>query len=329
MVPSHTEPVSGREKVYDIITYYRDAIQFITDQTVRLLNLGYEADEIVKRVRLPSRVASHPYLQEHYGMVCWSVRSVITGTIGWYDRDPINLFPISKQSKIERLNQLLCREFEKNTSGIEKMLLVAQEAMENGKKPSQTDMVWSLDLSLKALKLSIPESQLHKKAQDVATSCLNAMAASMVNPVARNSFLMFIKCLSTKDLLQKGSEARQLVRIKAWPMNFVMEKLRYSLRAEDCSDTDTMTVVFMFPDLSQEHSYTLRHSILEYHNKPGLIPKEFDLKLTTNSEVLRDLLTKERTVSSLTENGELQMEGNVQTLRKFMDLVDVCKASLN
>ena len=82
MVPSHTEPVSGEQEIHDIITHYRDAIQFINDQTCRLLNHGCEVDDIVERVCLPPSLASHPYLQEHYGMVSWSVRSVITGQIG-------------------------------------------------------------------------------------------------------------------------------------------------------------------------------------------------------------------------------------------------------
>ena len=39
MVPSHTRPLSGTE-VDEILTVYRDALQYIHDQTVRWMNKG-------------------------------------------------------------------------------------------------------------------------------------------------------------------------------------------------------------------------------------------------------------------------------------------------
>ena len=40
MVPQHTHPVHGEDIIMDILTCYRDAIQFIHDQTVRYMNKG-------------------------------------------------------------------------------------------------------------------------------------------------------------------------------------------------------------------------------------------------------------------------------------------------
>ena len=35
LVPSHTHPITDEEEIYDLLTTYRDAIQFVHDQTVR------------------------------------------------------------------------------------------------------------------------------------------------------------------------------------------------------------------------------------------------------------------------------------------------------
>ena len=40
LVPQHTFPVYGEDKIMDILTCYRDAIQFTHDQTVRYMNKG-------------------------------------------------------------------------------------------------------------------------------------------------------------------------------------------------------------------------------------------------------------------------------------------------
>ena len=76
LAPSHTRPVSGEQEVAEILTAYRDAIQFVHDQTIRGMNQGLTPDELVERIELPPHLRDHPWLRELYGTVEWSVRSV-------------------------------------------------------------------------------------------------------------------------------------------------------------------------------------------------------------------------------------------------------------
>ena len=39
--PSHTKPIIGSEEAMEALTIYRDAIQYVHDQTIRLMNEGY------------------------------------------------------------------------------------------------------------------------------------------------------------------------------------------------------------------------------------------------------------------------------------------------
>ena len=64
LVPHHTRPVVGADLIYETLTNYRDAIQFVHDQTIRWMNRGLTPDEIVERVKLPPHLAEKPYLQE-------------------------------------------------------------------------------------------------------------------------------------------------------------------------------------------------------------------------------------------------------------------------
>lgn len=63
LVPSHTQPIIGRENVREVLGVYRDAVLFVHDQTVRFMNRGYFLDDIVNEVRLPPHLIDHPYLQ--------------------------------------------------------------------------------------------------------------------------------------------------------------------------------------------------------------------------------------------------------------------------
>ena len=71
-------PVEG-EEVMEALTVYRDGMQFIHDQTLRLMNKGFTADEIIESIQLPEELAESPYLVEFYGTVRYSIRSIFNG----------------------------------------------------------------------------------------------------------------------------------------------------------------------------------------------------------------------------------------------------------
>jgi alkyl sulfatase BDS1-like metallo-beta-lactamase superfamily hydrolase len=60
MVPSHGRPVSGKQVVAETLTAYRDAFQYVYDQTIRKLNKGLLPDDLVEVVKLPPHLANHP-----------------------------------------------------------------------------------------------------------------------------------------------------------------------------------------------------------------------------------------------------------------------------
>ena len=94
LVPSHGQPVSGKEKVEEVMRNYRDGIQFVHDQTIRYMNRGMTRDELVAAVKLPQHLASYsPYLREFYGTVSHSVREIYVGYLGWFEGDPVALDP--------------------------------------------------------------------------------------------------------------------------------------------------------------------------------------------------------------------------------------------
>ena len=100
VVPQHGRPFA--ENVQDILTSYGDAIRFVHDQTVRLLNKGLSEEEIVNRVKLPSHLAKHQYLQEFYGTVEWSVKAVCNHHRGCFDGRPTSIQPCYSKERLLR-----------------------------------------------------------------------------------------------------------------------------------------------------------------------------------------------------------------------------------
>ena len=79
LLPGHTRPVIGKEKVQETLSNYHDAIKFVFDKTIEGMNKGMTPDQLVEYVKLPEHLASQPYLIEYYGRVDWAVRSIFNG----------------------------------------------------------------------------------------------------------------------------------------------------------------------------------------------------------------------------------------------------------
>lgn len=106
LIPCHGRPLSGSEEIYRIATDYRDAIQFVHDQSLRGINQGMTADDLVEYVKLPEHLAKSPYLQEFYGKVSWSARSMFFGNLGWFSGDSADLQPQSRKNQARMMAEI-------------------------------------------------------------------------------------------------------------------------------------------------------------------------------------------------------------------------------
>jgi alkyl sulfatase BDS1-like metallo-beta-lactamase superfamily hydrolase len=108
MVLQHGTPISGRDYIQQVLMYYRDAIQYTHDQTLRFSNKGYSKDEVAKLVKLPPHLENFsPWLRPFYGSVKHSVPQIVCGSIGWFDGDPCYLDPTPRIEYAKRLVTLM------------------------------------------------------------------------------------------------------------------------------------------------------------------------------------------------------------------------------
>lgn len=100
---AHGPPISGQADIAARVERYRDSIQFLWDQTVRGMNLGWTADELAARVRLPDVYDEDFITSERYGVAEHHVRQIENGLRGWFDGDAARLFPLEPAERAARL----------------------------------------------------------------------------------------------------------------------------------------------------------------------------------------------------------------------------------
>jgi uncharacterized sulfatase len=182
LVPGHTRPVVGQEKIAAMLTDYRDAIRFVFHKTIEGMNKGMTPAELVDYVRLPARFEDKDYLREYYGNVQWAVRQIFNAHLGWFDGNPTNLFPLNPQEEAERMAEL--------AGGQDALFAKARQAL------AVRDHQWAAQLCdyLIALDPTAREPKLIK------AEALEALAEQRLTATGRNYYLTV-----AQELRQEGT----------------------------------------------------------------------------------------------------------------------------
>ena len=324
MVPSHTGPLAGKDYIRSVLTAYRDAIQFVHDQTVRQMNKMLDVDDIVRAVNLPTNLQEHRFLQEFYGTVAWSVRGVYNTYIGWFDGDPVSLYPTSKKDYSKRLSELLTRKDHSGLEGYELLLKYANESIEKSnlnfeknKRELNDELQWALEL-ISYAKNSC-ENCVQAKAAYV--DVLIKIATTMKSANARNYYLTCAKEVKN-NLNLKVTDDQKFKLVTKLPLDVFMSLIPYQLNAEECDATLNIKIVFSFTNRNKHYAYELRNCIIQFTPNPKVLPENFDTHLSMTVEVWYSIVKKEKSALVAYASGDIKIDGSVLKVKQFMSSLD-------
>jgi alkyl sulfatase BDS1-like metallo-beta-lactamase superfamily hydrolase len=306
LVPCHTRPIVGALEIQEILTNYRDAIQYVHDQSIRGINAGLTPDELAEYVKLPPHLAEAPYLQPFYGKVSWSVRSMFSGNLGWFDGDSANLEPLTRKEQAKLMARL---------AGGEKQLLRHASELMNEK-----DCQGALQLSGHLIQLN-PENQ---EAKNIRIKALTALGGNEQNPNARNYYLT--EALEIRDGFVSISTAKPLPEaLQALPVQGFMESLAVNLDPKAAAEVNEL-VGMIFPDAGEAFTIHVRHGVAEIRSRSvqELDRMHLDIKVTADSLAWKEMLAKIR--SPLTTLAGFQYHpGSAIAFGKFLSLFQTPK----
>ena len=298
LFPSHTKPIIGKEVIQNVLNTYRDAIQFVHDQTIRLMNQGMYPDEIAEKIKLPESIADSPYLKEFYGTVRWSVKSIFNGYLGWFSGNPAELDPLSREEKAKRILNL--------AGDIDVMIDDLRLAVE------KEDMQWALELSDYLIALD----SFTKEVKDLRIDALIYEGSRSANPNKRNYFLT--SAFELRDdfvepsLLDRTSE--ELLEYVSIDTLFDVLSTRYN---PDKRINENTTICFLFSS-GLRKNITIRNQVAVISNTTG---DDCLMTITSDEIELKKVLTGWSNPVTSIASEKIQIEGNsvefLQFLSKF------------
>ncbi len=141
LLSGHGEPMVGNAEITRRLTRFRNAIQYVHDETVKGMNSGKDVFTLMQEIKLPASFD----LTESFGKVSWSVRGIYDGYAGWFDMNPSTMYELPPSSVYPDLVRL--------AGGPEPLVRLALEKLGAGKPVEAlhlTDVVLAYDQNNRA-----------------------------------------------------------------------------------------------------------------------------------------------------------------------------------
>jgi len=216
LVGSHIMPIQGKAAIVDHVTKYSDALKYLWDQSVRLINKGYTPVELQHALKeFPEEVTDPPYTVPMYGTPFTMVPEFFTGWVSWFTGDSTDLFPSPNGKKAERLTALM--------GGVEAVLDAAKADHAAG------DHQLAAELAQIALRAD-PDNQ---DARLVKAAALRARGYQEINPIARSWYLTgALELEGAVDPGQILNAYAAMFEATARPVSAIVAGWRYQLDAD-------------------------------------------------------------------------------------------------
>jgi alkyl sulfatase BDS1-like metallo-beta-lactamase superfamily hydrolase len=306
---------AGADNVRQYLTNFSDAIQFVNDQTLHYMNLGYTAGEMVDLIQLPPHLANNPYLQETYGSKEWNIFHIFRYNRGFYTGEVRDLFPQSTQSEAEMSAML--------AGGIPQLAVKAQAAFDAG------NLEWALRLADDVLVLA-PDNAAAFKTKKAA---MLALAENTMNSQARNmllsDYLLMTDQVHVPVALGDPKVAFSRIGdnfVPLMPLDTLHRIMAVNLNATKSMNTDIVVGLRLTdikkndPNAPDRYRFNVRKGILEV-NPPSASEGEF--VIVTDSLTWKQLVLYKLDPEEAVADGKVVITGGTpEAFYAFMGLFE-------
>lgn len=295
LAPCHTVPVHGAREIAAILTDYRDAIQWVRDETVRLANKGYDMDTIAESITLPPHLAGLPCTTEYYGQVDWSARAVYTNNLGWFDGRPDRLYPMKVSEAAGREVRLM--------GGADQVMKLADAALQTG------DFRWAIHLLTKLRDSGLATGSLKGELGEKLALSYERLASTLYNLNGRGYLL---ECAyEMRHGIEKPARAKLDENVVASiPLEAIFAIMATRLDAKKAMNVHE-TVHYVFPDEQKRFIVTVRRGIAEVvEGEPLPGTPEPVATLVVDALTYRQMAAGVTTPLKALASGKLKVEGS-------------------
>jgi alkyl sulfatase BDS1-like metallo-beta-lactamase superfamily hydrolase len=289
---SHGWPRFGKEAIANYVGSHRDAYKYLHDQTVRLMNKGFNAAEIAEQIALPDVLAKEWYNRGYYGTMRHNAKAVYQRYLGWYDGNPANLngWPPEEAGK----------RYVAAMGGAKAALKIAQTAFDAG------DYRWSAEVASRIVFANKDDAP----ARELLARSFEQLGYQAEGMLWRNMYLT-----GAQEARVTPTEARPSTVspdfIAATETSQLFELLAIRIDPTKALGRD-IAVAFVFPERKERTRITLRNAVMvqEAH-----VDDPVQATVTMPRAAFLGMLFAGRSPIEFIQAGVMKIEGDVSALQ--------------
>jgi len=299
VIAGHNWPHFGKDNVREYLETQRDALKYVHDQTLRLMNQGYTPGEIADIIELPPTLADKWYLRPYYGHIKHDVRGIYSLYLGWYDANPAHLDPLPPRETGKLMVEYM--------GGADSIISKARQAYDNGQYR------WVAQV-LDYVVWSEPDN---KKARELAAAALTQLAYQSENATWRNAYLTGAQEL--RQGVKKGMIAGPGAGLIAdTPTEDFFDFLGVALNGPKAFGK-RIAINWKFTDSKKDYAMTLQNAVLNY--REGSDPKA-DATIVLTKDALNKIFSRKARPAELVAEGKMSVTGDTEKIKELFGLLD-------
>jgi len=297
---SHHWPVWGNNNIIPYFKKQRDIYKFIHDQSVRLMNHGYNGEEISEMIKLPASLENNWATRGYYGTLRHNSRAVYQRYMGWYNGNPSDLNNLPQTEVAEKYVEFM--------GGEQQVIEKAQLSFDKG------EYRWVAEVMKHAV-FANPDSTA---AKELLADSYDQLGYQAESGPWRSVYLQGAYELRNGVPAAGGTQTATPDTIRAMTPDMLFDYLAVRLDAAK-AEGQVFTINVNFTDLNSAYSLTVENSVLNHTQQQVDEP---DVELTMTMATMNRIQLKEVDFDAAVKSGDVFIVGDKATFIGFLAMLD-------
>lgn len=324
--PVWNSPETNR--VQHVLTLARDGYRFINDQTLRLANKGYTADDIAETLVFPQSLQQHWAMRGYYGTLSHNVKATFSLYLGWYDGHPANLHSLPRKA--------VASKYVLAMGGSRAVFEKAQAVNQAGEYRWAAELInhllwFRLYGDIHAHAMSLEEQREYETAKTLYAEARRLQAEAFVqmgyqaeSGPWRNNYLSGALELVDGLLPAMKKAAKPIVgrlELEVMPLAMIFDYL--AIHIDPAINRETRRVDFHFTDVQEAWRVTLSNAALHAHALSDTAMQTHEAKATEcrlDKRAFLDILLGEITLETAVARSLMTVSGDPAVVQEITAL---------
>lgn len=304
LITAHSWPLWGKARVIEQLTMQRDLYKYIYDQTIRLANNGYTADEIAEQIKLPGSLDKYWANRGYYGNLKQNAKAVYNYYLGYFNGNPSDLDPLPQEETGTKYVQYM--------GGEKKILKLAKMDYDKG------EYRWVAQV-LKNVVMANPNN---KEAKNLLAKSYEQLGYMAESASWRNVYLTGAKELRKGIVKIDDSQSISTLdqqTILNMEVNDFFDYISITLNGPN-AENKSFTFNVNFTDLKTKYTIDIKNAVFNYSN--GLTASSPDATLLVDKVTFYLIMFGQLDINQAIANGKLSITGNKEKFKEMVNLFD-------